>query len=60
MANEQERRFLGLPYSWQRPRRGDARRSVWNPEDERILTPKRFGWGYNLNLHAVSRRLRRR
>ncbi len=53
-------RFLGMPYQWRRPQRGDVRRSVWNPDDERVLTPKSVGWGYNLNLHALTRRLRRR
>ncbi|GAB2464347.1 DUF5808 domain-containing protein [Jatrophihabitans fulvus] len=60
MADKQDKRFLGLPYNWERPRRGDARRSMWDPDDGRIFTPKRFGWGYNLNLHAVRDRLRRR
>jgi hypothetical protein len=30
----------------------------WNPRDRRFLTPKAYGWGYDLNLYEVARRLR--
>jgi hypothetical protein len=30
---------------------------MWNPYDRRILTPKSFGWGYDLNLYELFRRL---
>lgn len=30
----------------------------WNPNDDRMITPKSYGWGYDLNLYAVLRRLR--
>ena len=29
----------------------------WNPNDNRIITPKSFGWGYDFNLNALLRRL---
>ena len=49
--------FLRMPYDleWATPER--LRRSVWDPADRRILTPKVYGWGYSLNLHAMARRL---
>lgn len=50
-------RYLGLPYDWRRPTWARFKARVWNPEDPRMLAPKAFGWGYDLNLHAVLRRL---
>jgi len=32
----------------------------WNEDDRRLLTPKVFGWGWDLNLAEAARRLRRR
>ncbi|HZD38387.1 MAG TPA: DUF5808 domain-containing protein [Actinomycetes bacterium] len=26
---------------------------MWNPDDPRILTPKAFGWGLDLNLYWI-------
>jgi hypothetical protein len=31
---------------------------LWNANDSRLLTPKAFGWGFDLNLYQVARRLR--
>lgn len=60
MARPPRGRFLGIPYNWDRPTRADVRQGIWDPSDDRILTPKTWGWGYGLNLAAVVRRLRRR
>ena len=49
--------FLGMPYDLAWPTAARLRRSVWDPADRRVLTPKVYGWGYSLNLHAVARRL---
>jgi hypothetical protein len=51
-------RFLGIPYdfaplTWRRFKAG-----IWNPDEERILIPKVWGWGYGVNLQQVARRLR--
>jgi uncharacterized membrane protein len=29
----------------------------WNPDDDRLLTPMAFGWGYAINLHEVGSRV---
>jgi hypothetical protein len=50
--------FLGLPYDWRAPTWARVRARLWNPEDPRLLTPKVFGWGFDLNLYQVARRLR--
>jgi hypothetical protein len=50
--------FLGLPYDWRRPTVACVRERMWNPADPRLLTPKCFGWGYDLNFYQLLRRLR--
>jgi hypothetical protein len=58
--------FLGLPSDWRRPTlrqaqgrlRAGIKERWWNPADRRVFTPKTFGWGYDLNLHELGRRLR--
>jgi uncharacterized membrane protein len=29
----------------------------WNPRSRRLFTPKSFGWGYDINVAALLRRL---
>lgn len=50
--------FLGLPYDWRQPTVERFKRRWWNPDDDRVWTPKSFGWGYAFNLYEVGRRLR--
>jgi hypothetical protein len=50
--------FLGLPYDFRRPTLARLRQRLWNPHDRRLLTPKVFGWGLDLNLHELLCRLR--
>ncbi len=54
---EPQGRFLGLPYDIRRPSLERFKARFWNPEDERVLTPMAFGWGYAINLHAASSRI---
>ena len=51
-------KFLGVPYDWRRPTAARFKSRWWNPDDERILTPRWFGWGYDINLRELGRRLR--
>jgi hypothetical protein len=51
-------RFLGLPYDWRAPAWARVRTRRWNPADRRLLTPKVFGWGEDLNRYELARRLR--
>ncbi|HVG95543.1 MAG TPA: DUF5808 domain-containing protein [Chloroflexota bacterium] len=50
--------FLGLPYDWRAPTWERVRARWWNPNDPHLLTPKVFGWGFDLNLYQVARFLR--
>ena len=45
--------FLGIPYdfrlkSWRR-----FRQRWWNKDDQRIIVPKAFGLGYDVNLYQL-------
>jgi hypothetical protein len=53
-------KFLGVPYDWRRPTVARAKSRWWNDDDSRIFTPKTYGWGYDVNLAQVLRRLRLR
>jgi len=50
--------FLGVPYDWRRPTWERVKSRWWNANDDRVFTPKSFGWGFDINVHAVLRRLR--
>jgi len=45
-----------MPYNWNRLKREDVGKGIWDPEDSRIIRPKNYGWGYGLNLAALFRR----
>lgn len=49
--------FWIFPYRW------NLRlifKNLWNPDDPRILPPKQFGVGWNVNFHALLTKIRRR
>ena len=58
MTKDKTGTFWRLPYDWRRPTWSRFKSRVWNADDPRILTPKSFGWGLTLNVHALLRRLR--
>ena len=43
-------KFLGVPYDWRRPTLARTKERWWNPDEPKLLTPKVFGWGWDLNL----------
>ena len=45
--------FLGIPYDWRPPTLARFRRTLWNRDERRILVPKAYGWGYDVNFGAV-------
>ena len=56
---------MGLPYDWRRPTWRRTLQRLWNRRDTRLLTPKSYGWGYDLNFYWLAhplqwRRARRR
>ncbi len=48
--------FLGMPMNWEWDP-GKIMRNMWNPEDDRLFPPKVFGVGWDVNGHALLRRL---
>ena len=48
---EPQGKFAGLPYDFRRPTMARLRSRWWNPNDRRLLTPRAFGWGYDLNAY---------
>jgi hypothetical protein len=50
---EPQGHFAGLPYDWRRLTAARAKARWWNPDDPRLLTPKAFGWGLDLNLYWI-------
>ncbi len=59
VANEHKTgRLLGLPYDWRRPTLERLKRGFWAPDVRRVFVPKVYGWGYGLNLHGLTCRLR--
>ena len=59
MSRSRRGRRLGIPFDWRRPTRRRLRERWWNPRDPRLLTPKAFGWGYDLNVYRLVHPLRR-
>jgi hypothetical protein len=47
--------FLGVPYDWRRPTVARYKERMWNPEEPRLIVPRAFGWGYDVNLARLLR-----
>ena len=47
-------KFMGVPYDWRWPTRRRVKSRWWNRRDKRLLTPKSYGWGYDVNLYWVA------
>jgi len=58
MAQKRTGKYLGIPYDWRSPTRARFKQRWWNRKDRHVFTPKVFGWGYDVNLAEVARRLR--
>jgi hypothetical protein len=57
MNEKRTGKFLGVPYDWRRPSLARAKSRWWNDGDSRIFTPKTYGWGFDINVAQVLRRL---
>jgi hypothetical protein len=49
--------FLGLPYDFRMPTFTRFKARFWNSDDDRLLTPMVFGWGYAVNFGAIGSRV---
>jgi len=43
-------KFLGAPYDLRRPTVERTKSRLWNPNEPRLLVPKVFGWGWDVNF----------
>lgn len=57
MAERKTGTWLGIPYDWRRPDRARLKARWWNPNDRRLFTPRAWGWGYDLNVYELLRRV---
>lgn len=48
---EPEGHWAGVPYDWRKPTKARFLARWWNPGDQRLFTPRSFGWGYAVNLY---------
>ncbi|MCW2857022.1 MAG: hypothetical protein JWR52_2637 [Marmoricola sp.] len=48
--------FLGVPYDWRRPTKTRYKDRMWNPDESRVMTPRAFGWGYDINFYRIFHR----
>jgi uncharacterized membrane protein len=49
-----QRTFLGMPVNWDWK---NWKKSMWNPDDERLFPPKRIGIGWTINFYELFKRL---
>lgn len=51
---EPQGHLAGIPYDLRPPTIARARARLWNRDDPRLLTPKTFGWGYDVNFYWLA------
>ncbi len=49
--------FPGMPDDRRKPSWQRIRSNLWNPESDRTAVRKSYGWGYEVNLHALLQRV---
>lgn len=48
--------FWGVPYDWRRPTKARFKQRMWNADDPRVMTPRAYGWGYDVNFYRLFHR----
>ncbi len=48
--------IFGIPYDFSIPTLRKIRKRWWNKEDPRIIVPKTFGLGFDINLYQLQKR----
>ncbi len=51
----EQKTFLGIPMNWDLQ---NWHQGLWNPDDNSLFPPKRFGIGWTINLHALLKALK--
>lgn len=52
--NKEQKTFLGMPMKWDRK---NMFKNWWNKESDSIILPKNFGIGWDINFHALSKKM---
>ncbi|MHB8896573.1 MAG: DUF5808 domain-containing protein [Candidatus Geothermincolia bacterium] len=53
---EKQGTILGIPYDFRKPTFKRMKARMWNPADERIITPRTTGIGWTINLYQLKQR----
>lgn len=53
---EKQGEIMGIPYDFRKPTYKRMKERMWNPEDERIMTPRTSGIGWTINLYQLKQR----
>lgn len=48
--------FMGIPYDFRKPTWNRMKERMWNPADERLITPRAVGMGWTVNLYQLKKR----
>lgn len=54
MKKKGQKTFLGMPIKWDRK---NMFKNWWNKESDKIILPKNFGIGWDINFHALSKKM---
>lgn len=46
--------FLGVPYNWNKPTVEREKNTWWDPETDKFVVPRAYGWGYAFNLAKIA------
>ena len=47
--------LLGIPYDFRKPTADKLKRSYWSPDDRRVIKPRAFGLGWDVNIGRLWR-----
>jgi hypothetical protein len=50
---EKQGKVLGVPYDFRQLTYRRMKSRMWNPDDERIFTPRSYGIGWDINFYQL-------
>lgn len=53
---EKQGMVFGVPYDFRKPTYRRMKQRMWNPDDERVFTPRTAGIGWTINLYQLKQR----
>lgn len=52
-------RVANVPYDFRTPSPLRIKRSLWSPDDPRVIVPRAFGVGWSINFAALAQQIKR-